>query len=387
MRSFDTIRVTDVVKRACDEGASEGVMFRVTPPKSRGEGISDARKMTHTCYKATKSQGLTSTQNTSSVAGFEVWYNNEAVEFYYYVPNTHVENHYRRHLSGFYEGVDITQLVRPDERWPRTEQGQHVAVTRLGLTHHYFEPIGTAATSEEDRVDDPYQALLNEIDSKEQTSVVMQVLYKPALDSWRTGSLGGLSLAEYADKIEETQAVNHGWYGVGSSTLETESDAAEAANAVRTRMSGHAFHVEVRLAVINDDPKKAADDLEDLVVVFQNQFVGQTKQSFTPLSTDPHHVLAQMVARKPISLDPATGLGKLRALTSSSCPYIILGVDELAELAHLPGGGQIAVDGIVWSHSPVVGTLPPDAEKFTPVTDEERAAWDAKHGQSTGEGR
>lgn len=358
--SISAIPVNESLERACREGPLDtDIVLEVTPPE-RGEGLSAGTNLARALYQTEEGGGVRN-KNNSPMAAMEIWYEHESLRFFYVLPSQKQESHYRRQLSGYYEGLDIETQIETEDKFLSLTEGEHVAATQLGMKKHFFEPIASGGDDE-----DPYQSILGEVDTKDNTKTLIQVLYRPALLQWH--EVGGTSLREYANEVRE-QSMESG----------DDEDSTVSHQAIRDRAGEPAYHTELRIAVISEDKTHAESHLEDVISQFSTACRGPTGQTFEPVSFDTHALLANMIRRNGMYLNSPTtreymSYSLKNSIGSSPSPWMVLTIPEFSSLVHLPSESDITVDGVQYNNQPVQGTLPPEAKSFEPIGEEERRA-------------
>ncbi len=372
MKSFDAIQVSDRLARAFDEGPREDdIVFEVRPPID-SDGIQSSLDLFTAFHRIEEDGGVLRNRNDSGVCGLEIWYENEAFQFVFYVPNETENAHYRKQLSGHFPGIAIDDKVERENKFLSVDPGDYVATTRLILNKHYFEPIGNPSTNGEGEVDyDPYQTLLSEANTKDATETVIQFLYKPALDGWT--NLRWNSAKSYAETLEEEGKSNPRYFGSKYNTIENEDARQAGAREIRQQANKQGFHLEARILVTHPEKATAETQLSSLVDMFKSTYRSQTEQ--TLIGEQPKNqeaLIAKMIRRQEENLSVPSGLsGFLSAQWNGCRRTMVMTISELTGLVHLPSAEEIDIDDIDWADRPVQGTLPPNAEVFEPVSPQE----------------
>ena len=382
MADYATLAVSPKVAKTFEVGTpGDLTVLRVQPPKN-GPGMDPSVNLIKSLHHVDVEESMMSKTVNSKLTSFEMWYQNEQLDFYFVVPDEEEEDHYRRQLSGYYKGVNIQEETLKENQFPNIEKGRSIAVTRLGATSHIFEPIWAVGSGgDDDTVEDPYQPILNEVDSKTNLSIMVQVLYKPVPSSWTR--IAGTSLQEYSTRLEEEGILNERMFGRVKTRVNDSSLQSQGAEAIRQQAGQPAFRTEVRLAVAADSDRQAQLELDALVDLFENTYKGRTDQTLQPIGIDDaEDLVARMVARKFHGSGLPSGItGKSKVQAFGTTPTLICSAPELAGLVHLPSEETVPVSGVNYTKALVEGTLPPDAKRFKPVSKKEKQKVKRKQGK------
>lgn len=347
---------------ACSKGTPDSLSVLNTQPPEASSGINDATELLTAVHHVDSESSILSDTIQSSRTTFEMWYENEEIDFYYIFNDDEEEKHYRRQLSGYYSGIDIEQLTLPKNKFININEGESIAMANLGLTHHFFEPI-TMADSDGG---DPYKPLLNEIDSKSDTKMLLQVVYRAQADSWK--NMYGDSLRNYGQRLEQSGQLEERLFGLYTRDINDESKRDSAAQQIRSQLSHPAFYCEARILVISESEETAQRELSSIVDLIERNYSGKTGQKLSPtgIGCSAEEFLGTTITRDFFSPSgPPSGLlGGLKPRVLGTEPYMILTAPELAALCHLPSEDSIGVSGINYTPALVEGTLPPEAKEF-----------------------
>lgn len=363
------LKVTPTISDALRVGTPPELhVLKVRPPKG-GSGVSDALELTKSLHHLEIEKSLLSTNVNSHRVSFEIWYDNESIDFYYALPNAAEEEQYRRQLAGFNSGISIRRIFEQERKFPQISSGAYVSLARLGATRHVFEPLWSVGGED---ASDPYLPLLNAVDSQTDTKVVLQVLYEPVEPSW--SEIGGQTIEEYSQRFEEEGILNERYFGRVSDKITDPTVMTTGAEAIRRQIGMPAYRVEVRVAVVSTDAGKSREELITLLNLFEKLYKGATKQTLSPISSsNGEDLFARMLLREWDGKGISSGISsELKIKAKGTVPELVLTAPELAGLAHLPSDSDVPVSGINYSEAMVDGVLPPDSENFTPVTKQEK---------------
>lgn len=381
MKTFEVVPVTETVVRAFNEGPrDDSILLRVVPPKESDSGswFETGIELNRSFHQLQEESKLFGTRNTSSTYGMEIWYENESVQFHYCVPNQVEEDHFRRQISGRFYGVEIDKLLERDEKFLSAEEGEFVGATRLALRRHFFEPIRHPQSEGDDMDDDPYQTILPEIDTKDGSRTMIQVMFRPAREKWTR--LHFMDVNYYAKRLEENGYTDTKLFGLSGEKVQSKDAANSVAMRIRQQEKKPAFHVDVRIVVIADSQERVQHQLSTISTMYEQLYRTEIGQSFVPVGTTTQ-LLPEVIRRESSNLTMPTGVWNYLTFNLRRvCKPVVLTIPEMTGLTHLPIGGKLNVDGVNWNNVPVKGTLPPTAPKHRPITESEKAEWRAEHG-------
>lgn len=369
MVEFPVVPVSPKESRAFKQGSKdESIVLQVQPPKD-GPGIEKGPSFLRAVHHVNVEEGMFSSSIESGVFSFEMWYHEEELDFYFVLPDRQSEDHYRRQLSGYYPGLQIEEQKQTEDKFIPVESGRAGAAVQLGAKKHIYEPLSTPG-SEDSSESDPYRAILNEVDSRKETTILIQILYKPLSRKWTR--IVGTSLEEFGQRVEEDGVLEERLFGFFSDRLEDSSLQQKAADAIREQNGEPAFLTEVRLAVFADTKQEAQNEIKTLFDLFERTYQGPTGQTLTMKAQDTEDLLARAVLRERVYGDFPRGTLSGIQLLSGTQPYLMCTPEELSGLVHLPNESDIPISGINYTDSLSDGTLPPESRVFEPVSEEEK---------------
>lgn len=372
-----TERLVDAVQAAPED---DNVLLHVKPPKD-SDGLEESIELFKSFYTRDVEPSpipFFQGENNSPTCSMELWYEDESIQFMFNVPDKGQEQHYRRQLAGHFPGVEIQNVWRNEDKFLDMSVGDHIVAYRMDLKHHYFEPIRSPASLADDFDHDPYQTILSGFDTKDPSiRSMVQVMYKPAEDGWT--ELNTNNVETYAKKLQNSGGVKTRWFGLVIDEVETPKAKDQAVKQIRQQVNKPAYYVNIRVVVVAEDKADAEAHARSIAGTYQNEYREVTKQQLVPKTwrfnreRNIHDLIMKMAKREGQFMEqPASPLKFLRH-TLWNCETKIMTIPELAGLAHIPSGGGISVDGVDWTDAPVSGTLPAEAEKFSPVSEEEKS--------------
>lgn len=383
---YKTYPASPEISKAFRTGTPESlIVLKVKPPKT-GEGIDNADRFMNAVHHANFNHSRFSSSLESNRCSFEMWYQNEELEFYFVLPNKSVEDHYRRQLVGYYDGLKIEEKKISENRFLDVDMNRYIATVRLGLNRSPLEPIWSTSTGgDDDNLQDPYKPILNEVDSKTNVNFFMQVLYKPLpKEIWNV--LFGKSVLDYANNFESVDNEEEDSGGSimniissSDSKLQDREVRTQGASAMRERHGRPTFLTEVRLMTISDSKRTTVQELKSIVNLFQNSYMGITGQTLQPIDTISSQDMLVRSIQRDFSPDNKINFNSKKSLLKKKLKNKLFGSStfittdsELASLAHLPSESTVSITGVDYSKALVEGTLPPEAKSFKPVTQKEK---------------
>jgi len=161
-----------------------------------------------------------------------------------------MDQEYRQQLSGYYDGCEIAAQTAEEGMFLKTssKKNEAIAVADMHLDKHYFNPVSSPAAEENELGSDPYQRIANEIDTKDDTRVMLQVLYRPAPRNWT--ELQDRTLETHAKKVQNKGGFKTRWFGFKVDEVDDPGIWETTASEMRSRINEPAYFVNFRIAVI-----------------------------------------------------------------------------------------------------------------------------------------
>lgn len=375
-------KATTVVANNCDR-----ILLEVSPPE-QGEGMDVAPELLRDTLHLydTEKTGLLSSKNVSPLCGMELWYDDRQAKFVFSVPNEDMEKHYRQQISGYYDGCTIQKLTESEGKFIQTNNpdthNEAIAISRMQLQNHYFMPVAAPNASQNEIDSDPFRRILNQIDTKDDSRVLIQTMFKPAPNDWTENQASNLET--YSAKIEKQGGVKTRFFGFKVDEVQDAGIYESAATEIRNRLNEPAFFVNIRIAVVaSGDSQETAETnarkkAKALVSVFKNVYRSRAGQGFTPVNFRINkqqklkRELTRMTNREGDYMEQPMSLGFVWRRLKPTTDTIIMTADELAGVVHLPSTDEVDSDAVDWTDRPVSGSVPPTADRFEPVQGEER---------------
>lgn len=302
--------------------------------------------------------------NKSLPSSFELWFHEGKVKFYMTAPTSAKSEKFRRRINSAYPNANVFE-VQSGQAFPSIDADDYVSGVDLDLERSYYFPIRTY--NGEGFEHDPYAEVTSEMLSSEETSVVVQVMFKAAKEGWSRGT------ADIAEGLRQGEV--KGW--INPRTRDPSTKDREAAKIVEEQRGKYGFHTNLRVLAASPAPEEAQARARGVAAMFVRYYNSATEQGLTasPISARklPKHVV-RMHHRKYASSE------------------MLLGVDALAGIAHLPS--ELPTPLIDRSLTREGGSAPADLERadvdhgrgeraaYAPVTTSNSGAQDSQAGAS-----
>lgn len=374
MSGFTPIRLNDAFVEALDGKTAyydpRSQMIQVRPPE-QNNGLSASKDLLRSFHDYQKeSAGLFGYKNASDITGFEVWYDQGELQFLYYLPSKEREEHYRRQIDGHFRGCKVTKFR---DRFPTVNEGDYITGGEVWLNNHHFEPIRKENGVEE--WDDPYLMLFSEMDTRDDTRTMLQIMFRPAEEDWTRTMFE--SVDDYAEGIRGDYTSSK-FFGLINETRSATEEEQEYAGHI-TRQAGHpAFYVNIRYLVISPTHEDAVEQANNLAVRLDRGYREITGQT---LATDPasspqevSNLIRKMAARETENMEGRRTLWSdfKRAKFGDPTRQMIMTIPEIAGLMHFPKAKEVDLPSISWTDIPINGTLPHTSKDFERLTPSER---------------
>lgn len=389
MRDIPVLPVDEDIEKATNTLAEtmtdEINLIKVDPPE-QSDGMDAAKEFLESVHLLDFDRHmLFSKKNTSPTCGMEMWYDENLVKFVFYTPSDTIEKEYRQQLSGYYDGCDIAQKTPNEGMFIKTdsEENESIAVIDMQLKEHYFNPISSPVSEENEMDSDPFQRIINEIDTKDDTRAMLQVLYKPAPYDWT--ELQHETLETYAKKIQNKGGFKTRWFGLKIDDVDDPGIFEGAASEMRSRLNKPAYYVNIRIAIVTrgqsqeQADKRAKARANAVVNTLEHLYETRAQQKLKPRTykvneqRNAKETLVNMIERNGTNMSQSSQIHKhLWEKLTPNYSTIVLTSGELSGLVHLPSSDELTSGAVEWTDQMVEGTVPPDVDDFEPVSPDER---------------
>lgn len=399
MKEYKVFEVDeDIIDITIQSFPEEASLLQVKPPKN--SGIRETKEfLENGVFDKRTDNG----DNVSPVCGLEFFYQGESFNTYFYVPNTKMEQKYRRQINSYFEGAGIDakgdQYVRNTEtnefekneitKFIPTEKGEYITGARFFLKDHFFRPVRSnkgVRTFDSD----PYKPIFNEIDSRDGTKAVLQILYKPAKKDWTHTNITNVS--EHAEKLRESNKTEERLGGLISKEKELPNKIKKTSRFIEEQEEERAYHVNVRLIIISDEKENLKSRAREIDSIIESTFKEKNGQTFDPRGVENieemKNLLTDVVKRKEYTMNQLNGIkGFIKEILYNlpiTGKYVkdiyknrmIMTSPELAGIAHIPNSNKIKEDQVNWASSQIGGSLPSAAQSFKPLNEKEKEVKD-----------
>lgn len=311
-------------------------LIKLRPPKEN-PGIKHGAELVRSLYHHREDH---LGRNISPTNTFEIWFDEEQIHFYYHPDSMEMKNTGTRHFADKYPGVDPSERRNP---FPKIEEGDFIAGTKLTLTEHYARPLRTLSGPKSFERD-PFGSLTSEMVAEgERTSsgervraedvrMVVQIAFKPVSRDWSRGGIFGTNLNSYADNLKSPvyeNSIPRLLLGLGPKERQPTKKKRQAATVISKFKGEPGFEVDIRVICISPYEEIARQHSKGVIEVFQTYNNPVTEQALDPLKMDSGglEVMLENMAARRMNTSMIGAMSGFRNL---------LTVPELAGFVHLP---------------------------------------------------
>jgi hypothetical protein len=364
-------------------------LIHVNPP-AQSDGMDAASEFLESVhFLELKKRFLRSTKNVSPTCGMEIWYEDNTVKFMFYTPSKEIEQEYRQQLTGYYPECEIAQQTSNEGMFIRAEEEKEeaMAVMNFQLAEHHFMPLASPVSEDSELETDPLKRIINEIDTKDDTRLMLQYLYKPAPYSWTEGQQSNLETK--AKAIQNKGGFKTRYWGFKIDEVDDPGIYETAASEMRARLNKSAYFLNIRLAIIcsgeNQEmaKKKSQTRAKAVVNTLEHLYATRAGQKLVPKSytinkeRSARELIVNMIERNAENMyQPKRFSQWLWHKLTPNNDIIVLTAGELAGHVHLPSEDDVSTGAIGFRSEMVSGEVPPDVEDFEPVPKEERTGYE-----------
>ncbi|WP_433631023.1 hypothetical protein [Halomicrococcus sp. NG-SE-24] len=326
-----------------DASETPGTLLRITPYK-QNEGIQSGARLLQAIHDVTtERKRLFSTKNVSDHHSFELWFDEGRVKFFMHAATDDAADKYTTRVENAYDNSDVHE-VDDGDGFPPVGADDYVAAAELDIERHHFYPI--RHHDGEGFEHDPYSEITSEMQSTEETRVVVQAVFRPEPKDWAeddgSSMIGsGVSVDDVAQSLRDDEV--EGWFD--PYTTEASKKDKDAAKIVEQQRGKYAFNTNLRIIAISPDEYEAESRCEGVAGMFTRYYNSKTEQGF--------------------EANPV-GEGRLSSVIESAQQRewtdheMILTIDELAGAAHIPND-EINVANIDWKNTQRGSRVPADS--------------------------
>lgn len=320
-----------------------GTLLRITPYKEN-DGIQDGARLLQAIHDVTTTRKrLFWTTNVSDHHSFELWFDEGRVKFYLHAATDDAADKYTTRVENAYANSDVHQ-VEDGDGFPPIGDDDYVAAADLDIERHYFYPIRHHDSEGFDH--DPYAEVTSEMQSTDETRVVVQVVFRPEPKEWAAddGSSwigSGLSVDDIATSLRDDEV--KGW--IDPHTTEASKKDKEAAKIVEQQRGRYAFNTNIRIIAMSPSEQEAEARCEGVAGMFTRYYNSKTEQGFEA---------------NPVAESQLPEVIRRCQQREWDDHEMILTIDELAGAAHIPNE-EINTPNIDWKNTQRGGRVPPDS--------------------------
>lgn len=326
-----------------------GKLLRIDPYKDN-EGMIGTARVLRSIHDV-KMAGLLRRTNSSDHHTFEIWFDEGELNFFVHVATPDAAETITSRIESSYGNSDVYPVKTAG--FPSVTMDDYVAGATLGLEQHHFYPIRQFREGRGFERD-PYAEVTNEMLSTEDSSVVVQVVFRPEPTGWADDDGGALfgrgsSVDDVAEGLKQGQVT--GW--LNPHVRDPSKKDREAAKIIEQQRGKLAYNVTLRVMAISPDQGEAEARCKGVADMFARHYNATTEQGFTPSPVSPRQV-GEFVTDC-----------QRRTWTDQS---MILTVDELAGVAHIPND-EVETPNIGWKTTQTSPNVSPNVAQHDAETD------------------
>lgn len=366
--SYKARPVEGKIKRIHNKYEAKGTLIKVNP-YPENDSINASVEFLESLHNV-ELEGLRD-KNVSPITSFELWYDDNKIQFYFYIRGGKtVKRKVLKQLSAHYGNADVTEIEDPDSHFPKLRPNEFMAGGRFYLKNHFFEQIRHKGGVE--NIGEPFKAISNDMVTKAETRMVIQICFKPAKYGWTNSYFEDASA--YAERLESQRYVSE-WFGLRGRQVNPPGPVRSAAGNIKDQGGKPGFHVNVRMMAIGPTKKQTVRQCKSVGELFQQKYQEPPGQTLVPIPAPKRTVdnlFADMLRRDGNTMAHPTN-SITRALeeqknnrTGRPHRTMVMTIPELSGLVHLPNS-DISNGSIDWSMTDTSGSLPADAMDFEEV--------------------
>ena len=325
--------------------SAPGVLLRIRPYKEN-QGIVDGAGLLQSVHDVTTNfRG----KNTSDHHSFEVWFDEGKVKFYMHAATEAAADKFRRRVGNNYANCEVFP-VEDSYAFPVIEPDQYVAGAWLEMELIPYYPI--RHHNSEGFETDPYGEITSEMLSLDDSTVVTQVIFRPAKSSWTDGDrFKHNSVDELAHALRQGTSV--GW--INPQTRPPSEKDKRAATIIEQQRGQQAFHVNIRVLAASSNQDEAESRARGVAGMFRKYYNAITEQGLddTPVWHRNESKRAKRLQQFVRRMSNREWIDR----------HMIMTVDELAGVAHIPNS-EIETPKIDWRYTQRGDRIPADSVRY-----------------------
>ncbi|WP_323173255.1 hypothetical protein [Natrialba sp. PRR66] len=324
---------------------TSGTLLRIRPYKEN-EGVVDGAGVLQSVHDVTTNfRG----KNTSDHHSFEVWFDEGKIKFYMHAATEAAADKFRRRVGNNYANSEVFP-VEDSHAFPVIDSGEYVAGAWLEMEKIPYYPI--RHHNSEGFETDPYGEITSEMLSLDESTVVTQVVFRPAKQSWTDGDrFKHNSVDELAHALRQGTSV--GW--LNPKTRPPSEKDKQAAKTIERQRGQQAFHVNIRVLAVSSNREEAEARARGVAGMFRKYYNAITEQG---LDDNPvwHRRKQKRVKRLRQFVQRISDREWIDR-------HMIMTVDELAGVAHIPNS-DIETPKIDWRYTQRGDRIPADSVRY-----------------------
>lgn len=285
--------------------------------------------------------------NDSKKLAFEMWFNEGAIQFHFYIVDDQQEEKLRRQIDAHYPNAAI---VEKDSLFPNIYENDWVAGAELHLKQSNYYPIKNPR-GVRNLISDPYRSITSDLLAAESDRICVQVTMRPALGTWTHGGMLGYinplneDIYEVADDLKGQQRIPDSSH---KESRDPTSEERQLAENIARQEGLPAYHINVRILSFSPDKGTAKSNVWGVARTFEQSFQEAGGQQFVqqPLGGLELKELITDAARRELYHED-----------------IILTIPEVATVAHIPNE-SIETPSVDWNNTQATARIPASAERF-----------------------
>ncbi|WP_137290936.1 hypothetical protein [Natronorubrum halophilum] len=324
-----------------------GTLLRIRPYKEN-EGVVDGAGVLQSVHDVTTNYRG---KNTSDHHSFEVWFDEGKIKFHMHAATEAAADKFRRRVGNNYANSEVFP-VEAGYAFPVIDPDEYVAGAWLEMEKIPYYPIRHHNSGGFET--DPYGEITSEMLSLDESTVVTQVVFRPAKRSWTDGDrFKHNSVDELAHALRQGTSV--GW--INPRTRPPSAKDKQAAKTIEQQRGQQAFHVNIRVLAASSKQEEAEARAHGVAGMFRKCYNAITEQGL-----DDNPVWHRREGKRAKRLKKFVQRMSDREWIDR---HMIMTVDELAGVAHIPNS-EIETPKIDWRYTQRGDRIPTDGVRYEP---------------------
>lgn len=362
-------QVDEDIHSIINEYEPSGTLVKVKPYPDN-PGLSASIELLETLHKV-KTEGRIRPENVSPVNTFEIWYDQNKIQFLFYIKGDSTDREkFFKQLSAHFDNADVKEIEEPSAHFPKINDNEWVSGARFHLAHHYFEPIRHQGGVED--IGEPYKQLTNDMVTKSETRMIFQVAFKPAKFGWTETYFEDVST--YAERVEGSKYVSE-WFGLRGDYVPPPDPTRRAASNMKNQEGKPGYHINVRMLAIGPTKEQTEQQCKSVGDIVRTRYFEPPGQTFVPEPANNEklkELFKDFVNRRGDTMElPRDNIVRAikeqtNKVTGNPYKTMVMTAPEVASVAHIPDN-SIKNNAIDWSLTDTSGSPPADAPTFEDI--------------------